>query len=94
MRKSTAGFGIVQATPASRVSPGGTRTLPGATKLSKLLTEISESVHVNIATSHELVDQLPRPRGKTVDSTPTAQEAVARKMTCCSFHPAKCDDTT
>lgn len=86
---------MVQATPVSRVSPGGTHTLPGATRLSNLLTATSEIVHAEIIKTSEQLDWLPRPRtceSGTALSKSTAQDAMDRMMICCSCHPAKCND--
>lgn len=55
----SAGSGIVCATPVSRVSPGGTHTLPGATRLSNLLTAVSGSVHDDTMAIRGLIDRLP-----------------------------------
>ena len=98
MAKSSAGSGIVQATPASRVSPGGTHTLPGSTRPSNLLTANSRSVHAEFLQTGEHLDRLPRSRtcesGIAVSaSKSTAQVIVDKMLTRCSCHPAKCNDT-
>jgi hypothetical protein len=87
---------MVQATPVSHVSPGGTHTLPGATRLSNLLTATSEIVHAEIVETSEHLDRLSRSRtcesGATLSES-TAQDALNRMAICCSCHPAKCNDT-